>query len=275
MNSVVTYPDGTQLSTTALTVNDAETSFQVAVAQLLGLLTGTNILDISIINNSNIAQATSVLGLYIGLQVVGPGIPANTFINGIGSLIDPLQVFISNKATATAAIQAVISDPTVWYKSRVGWQTKGEPAPPIDDDTVTVICKAIDNEYSRLHDNIWVPTSGNFVKMVDVFTVTWRTSWIFYGPNSWKNARLVKSGLLKAPFIDALLAQSNLYVNPSIEEPQRVPEKRQGQWWERVDLVAEFNEQVTETITIGTVRSVEVQVFTKDGKILDTTVTGS
>ncbi len=58
-----------------------------------------------------------------------------------------------------------------------------------------------------------------------------------------------------------------------MEEPRRVPEKIQGEWWERVDFFAEFNEQVTETLTVGTVGSVDVIGYTKDGKFTDITVT--
>jgi hypothetical protein len=274
MNTTFTYPDGSQMTSTSLTNEEIETVLQITAAQLLGLITGINMYPLTLTSGSPNVVATTILGLYVGLAVVAPGVPASTFITGFDD-DNPLGVFLSNNATANGSVNAAVSDPNVWFKTRIGWQTEGSPGPPINDDTVTIICVPLDTEYSRMHDSTLVSASGNFVTSQDVFTRTWKASWTFYGPNSLNRSRAVKSGILKAPFIDAFLKQSNLYINPEIKEPQRVPEKREGQWWERVDLVVEFNEQITETITIGTVLSVEVKVFTKDGEILDTTITGS
>jgi hypothetical protein len=87
------------------------------------------------------------------------------------------------------------------------------------------------------------------------------------------HALLVKSAWTKVSYVDSYLSDSNLFVNPDVEEPGRNPEKFQGQWWERVNMEAELNEEVTETLTVGTVGSVEVQLYTKDGKVADFTVT--
>jgi hypothetical protein len=73
-------------------------------------------------------------------------------------------------------------------------------------------------------------------------------------------------------YVDSFLAGYNILVNPDVEEPGRSPDLFQGQWWERVIMKAEFNEQITETLTVGTVGSVEVKVYTKDGKLADFTV---
>jgi hypothetical protein len=115
-------------------------------------------------------------------------------------------------------------------------------------------------------------TNGDTITNTDVFTRRWRVYWTFYGPNSLDNARAVRSALITIQQFADLFAVSNLYVDPSIEEPHRVPENFQGEWWERVDLVAEFNEQVTETFTTGTIGSVEILGYTKDGQFITVTL---
>jgi hypothetical protein len=191
---------------------------------------------------------------------------------------------------ATAVMLGLdLNDPNVWSWVRIGWGTEGQPFNNITDDVTYIRAEPIDTDYSRLRDNQLVKDIsigwgldewgssryGSPIDMVgkDVFTRSWKTIWIFYGPNSLNNAKAVQSALIKVPFIDGLLAEKNLYINPSIHEPERVPENFQGQWWERVDLEVELNEQVTEILSVGSVKSVEIQVYTKDGMIADYTVT--
>jgi hypothetical protein len=110
------------------------------------------------------------------------------------------------------------------------------------------------------------------VTQQDVFTISWRAHFTFYGPNSLVNSKLIQSALIKVPFVDYYLTSYGIFINPSIEEPKREPELFQGEWWERVDLIFECNEQVTETYTVGTVASVEVKVYSADGLDEDFTV---
>lgn len=200
--STVTFPDGSQFASTALTRAQIQTLFQVVTIQILGL----------------------------------------------------------------------VNDPTAPQKVRVGWQLQGQPGQPIDTDTTVVRCETIDTEYSRMRDVVGT-ASADLITNTDIYTRAWKTTWTFYGPNSLDQARLVRSALTKIQFVTDYLANSNVYGNPSIREPISIPENFQGQWWERADLEAEFNEQVTETSTVGFVKSVEVEVFTKDGQIADFVVT--
>ncbi|HEY1645142.1 MAG TPA: hypothetical protein VGF75_02035, partial [Candidatus Saccharimonadales bacterium] len=154
---------------------------------------------------------------------------------------------------------------------RTGWPQEGQPAPDINFDTVTIVAETKDTPYSRIRDGVY-SGSDEIILYTDTYTRTWMGKWIFYGPNASLHALQIKSALSTVGFVDSVLAQINFYVNPDIEEPKRLKELFQGQNWERCDLFVEFNEEVTDTLTVGTVGSVEIQVYTKDGKLADFTV---
>lgn len=268
--TITNYPDGSSLTSTALSDAQIQTAFQVATAQMLGIVTAPTAFNFTLKAGLEVGQTDKLPLLYQGELVVGLGIPLNTRISGVGP---GNNIFLSNAPTVTGVIPVTITDPDSYSKVRIGWQLFGQPGPPIDSDTVTIRCEPLDTEFSRLRDNVLTTAPDLTATYTDVFTRTWRAYWTFYGPTSLDHARMVRSALIKIPLFTDLLAQSNLFINPSIEEPRRVPEDFQGQWWERVDLVVELNEQVTETFTVGTVQSVEVQIFNESGLDADFTVT--
>jgi hypothetical protein len=281
-----TYPDGTQLTSTALTDQQIESAFQLATCQMLGILTypiSSQVLGVlppplvayykaypppawsaqlTLVSGSSIVQATSTVNLYPYCLVTGPGIPDGTFIEGISLN----SVFLTNPVTASGVITASVTDPKAYEKVRIGWQIQGQPGPPITQDTTFIRYEPLDTEFSRLRDAVGSSTDVTYTT-TDIFTRTGKIYWTFYGPNALDRARAVRSALITIQQFADLLAISNLYINPSIEEPRRVPENFQGEWWERIDLVAEFNEQVTETYTVGTVESVEVTLYDKSGEL--------
>jgi hypothetical protein len=281
-----TYPDGTQLTSTALTDQQIESAFQLATCQMLGILTypispqALGVLppslvtyftsypppawtvQLTITSGLNTAVVTSLLNLYVGLLVSGTGIPALTYITNISGN----NVTLSNSATVSGTVTASVTDVNAYSKVRIGWQIQGQPGPPITQDTTFIRYEPLDTEFSRLRDAVGSSTDVTYTT-TDIFTRTGKIYWTFYGPNALDRARAVRSALITIQQFADLLAISNLYINPSIEEPRRVPENFQGEWWERIDLVAEFNEQVTETYTVGTVESVQVTLYDKSGEL--------
>jgi len=245
-----------------------ETVLQTMTAQLLGLLMNPLNLHITLTSGSPNATVDSAALLYPGVTVTGTGIPTGTTILSLAGT----SVVLSNNATATGVEAAQAQDLTAPSLVRIGWQQQGQPGPSIDINTVAIIAQPRDTEFSRLRDSKLTGTTDT-ISNLDKFTRTWTVKWMFYGPDSLTHALLVKSAWTKVSYVDSILASSNLYVNPDVEEPGRNPELFQGQWWERVNMNAELNEEVTETLTVGTVGSVEVQLYTKNGKVADFTVT--
>jgi hypothetical protein len=270
MPVTTTYPDGSQLVSSALTKNQIELAMQIATCQMLGILTGPWNAQFTLTTGLATAVVLSTLNLYPGQLVACAGVPTGTTILSIAGDV----VTFSNAATATGAALGSVTDPLAPQKVRIAWQQQGQPGPAINADTCFVRCTPVDADFSRTRDLTSPP--GNIddttVTQNDVFTRAWRTFWTFYGPNGVDNARAVRSALIKIQIFADLLATNNLYVNPSIAEPMRVPEDFQGEWWERVDLAALFNEQVTESYIVNAVASVEVIGYTVAGEFIDTTV---
>jgi hypothetical protein len=272
--STTTFPDGSQMVSTAIDIPTIETNFQYIAAQMLGYFTDPRTYMVTQQTGQTTIPIDSTVGLYPGLLIAGVGIPVGTLVVSFDSTAG--TVTLSNACTATAAgpSPATLTDPEVWLKARIGWQIQGQPGPRLDIDNVTVKCVPEDTEYSRMHD-VFYSTSedGNYDIQTDVYTRAWRVHFVFYGPNALDHARAIRSYFVTVqPFYD-FFAKLNLYINPDIKVPSRGPEVFQGQWWDRVDFDLELNEQVTETYTIGIVKSVEVEIFTKDGQVADFTVT--
>jgi hypothetical protein len=270
--STITYPDGSQLTSTALTDSEIQTLMQTISAQMLGIVISPVSFEITLTENEFVCPVNSLLNLYSGETITGTGIPPDTIISGINP--ENSTIVLSNPATVTAVSQASAIDPNAYFKVRIGWQIEGQPGPPIDQDTVTISAVTLDTDYSRMHDIVGSESmDGTQSIQTDVYTRAWKINWTFYGPNSVDHARAIRSALVTIQFVADFLSTSNLYVNPDIEVPKRFPESFQGRWWERADLEVQFNEQITETFTVGTVQSVEVKMYTKDGLQSDFTVT--
>ena len=263
--SSVTYLNGQTLNTTALTQDQISKVFQVATCQMLGIAVFS--VGVVLTQNSDIAIPISMANLAVGQILTGTNIPQGTTILSVNLS----TITMSNSAFITVTNDIVVSEPLAFSKVRVDWQQQGQPAWQIDTDTCFLRCETQDTDYSRLRDSIGSYLDPAYTR-IDTYTRSWRVYWTFYGPNSLNNSKFIQSGLITLDFIAALLAESNIYIQPSIIEPHRFRELFQGQWWERVDMQVEFNEQITETINYQTVESVEVEVYNSTGKVLDFTV---
>jgi hypothetical protein len=227
---------------------------------------------ITFVSGSNVATPASMANLAVGQMVNSSFVPSGppaTVIQAIGVS----TITLSNAATSTGTDNlATIANPIVPNQVRIAWQIEGQPGPPITTDTVTVRCVPYDADYGRMRDV--VGTAGETsITNTDVFTRGWKVSWTFYGPDGLDNARAIRSALITIPFVYYYLSGYNLYVIPSIKEPSRGPQEFQGRWWERIDLEANFYEQITETFEVGLVESVPVSIYTKDGEFESFTVT--
>lgn len=186
----------------------------------------------------------------------------------------PLVLDDMNKLMQLATLACLGIDPAspgAFATVRIGWQRGGAPAWKINEDVVVLRCTEEDDDYNRQRDEKY--TTLDAQRLNDTFTYTrvWRITWSLYGPNSFDNARKIRSGMFLQSIHDQL-APSNVYLVTDVSAPQRVPEYFQGQWWERIDFNAKFNEGVTETQPVNAIATSEIQVYTKDGKVADITV---
>jgi hypothetical protein len=171
---------------------------------------------------------------------------------------------------------SVPNDPA-YSAVRVSWQQQGQPAElDISTDVTFLRCVEIDDQYNRVRDVQTTPNDSLTVNQVTSYIRVWQTSWVSYGPNAFDNTRKIKTGLFTQVVHDTFIAKGlALALVTSLEAPRRLPEPRDGgQWWERVDFDAKFNEQVTEVVVIGSVASTEIVLETAAGIVADIVVQG-
>ena len=293
--STFTYPDGTQMTSTAINEDQAQAMLQLVTGQMLGVLMtpygatppaqlsslppalaaayGVILatpwtVELTLASGEFTARASSTALLYAQQLVSCAALPLGTQISNVDA---QGTVYLTSPAAANITELATITDPNRFSAVRQGWQQVGQPAWNIAADICVVRCEPLDTEYGRVRDSVQTLSDTTAV-FTDTYTRAWRVYWTFYGPNSTDRARAVRSALVTIQQFADLLASAGWYVNPSIPMPSRVPELFQGQWWPRTDMYADFNEQVTETYTTGVVEQVPVSIYTDAGEFESFTV---
>jgi hypothetical protein len=201
-----------------------------------------------------------------------------TFPNGqalISSALAP-QAISTLLQTLTCQMLGInpATDSLAYSKVRLEWPQAGQPGWGLGDDVCFVKCVEEDDSYNRIRDRRFGTQSGSYGS-TDTYTRVWRVSWALYGPNSFDNARLIKSALFSADFTHDTLAASSLYLVTDIPATRRAPEKFQNQWWDRSDLDIRLNEFVTETLAVNSISTAEVLVYDHTGEIEDITASAT
>ena len=164
-----------------------------------------------------------------------------------------------------------IDDPT-YRQIRVSWPTQGQPAWNNSDDMLFIRCVEVDDGYNRqrvvkvsaiAHDR-------QNVLQTTIYTRVLGVTWIIYGPKSRKNVNAIRDHILDG-IARGTLAAANLYPNPSMRAPSRVPELYNGLWYEREDFTLYFNEKVVINLTIPAITNVPITVI--DGRTGETGAT--
>jgi len=147
---------------------------------------------------------------------------------------------------------------------RLSWPTYGAPGWKIDEDVVFVKALTVPDEYSQQREEVYYRDSIESVESIHVeslYTRVHLVQWTFYGPNSYDLAETLKNGFYSQGTKEALM-ENNLFFILDAQQPTRVPELYNGQWWERVDFEAKFNELVTRNSSVPYLSGLNIQVVT-------------
>lgn len=153
---------------------------------------------------------------------------------------------------------------------RKAWQPRGAPAWGITKDVAFIRIGEKEDPFSILRDAILNPHTEDEAKRDNGYTRVIQVHWVFYGPNSYDRA----SRLRNLIFFDAYredLTLNKIFLIPEVDTPRRVPELWEGQWWERTDVTASFNNLVTIQDLIPYFKSAEITVNTPE-KVQDASV---
>jgi len=148
---------------------------------------------------------------------------------------------------------------------RLEWQTESQPEAPLSKTVTYLRCVEEDDQYNRVRDSLTGAASQGNAPQVNTYIRVWRVYWCFYGPGSFDNARKMRSALLMDQGTHDALMTANLALVTDMRAPLRVPERWSGgQWRERVDFEAAFNELVTEVPIVPVVNGLEVIIEVAD-----------
>jgi len=153
-------------------------------------------------------------------------------------------------------------DPVNASKVRIAWPTGGAPGWKISEAVTFLRVRSVGNEYAKLRDTEYTSNSDSEANEITSYTLPHAVSWTLYGPNGFDNIEKIRNGLFKA---GSTLAVSNLYLMIDVPVPVRCPELFNGQWWERSDFSATFNEKVTRRSTVPIIQGVNIQIKTEEG----------
>lgn len=142
-----------------------------------------------------------------------------------------------------AFMECLKLDPTLpenANKIRSSYPPEGAPAWRIDEDVIFFILNESLDNYSRQVDSLYIAGSDTVYKQ-STRTRYWSVSITAYGPNACENLNSIKDRLMSYK-VKLLLNSGKLYIVPQQSPILRSPELFSGQWWNRWDYTAYFNE---------------------------------
>lgn len=151
-----------------------------------------------------------------------------------------------------------ISLPENHNKVRISWSQAGTPAWKQTDDIVFLRLNNPDDPINRQRDVLYSSLTQDNINQTVSYTRVHTVKWILYGPNSYDNAETIRNALFLSQYQEQINAK-NLYLVLDVIAPARFPELFNGQWWDRTDFEAQFNELVTRRETIPTIKTIDVQ----------------
>ncbi len=168
----------------------------------------------------------------------------------------------------TAQALGITGTPNQQQKVRVAWQVQGQPFENVNTDICYVFMVERGGLYDQQRNEIPGTQTTTQIQLIQTYTRIWECRWHFYGPNSFDNARLVRSAIF-TDYFRWQLQPFGLFAVAPFDVPLRVPEVINGQWFNRSDMRGLFYEQVTETRSVNIVASAEIVVNDASGTVAD------
>ena len=130
-------------------------------------------------------------------------------------------------------------------KVRIAWPTNGAPTWKIDEDVTFLRITPVDDKMARQQNIIYNPHEQDkaYAKKQTGYTRVHKINWTLYGPNSYDNADIIRHLIFDYDYMQKFKVK-NLFLVTDVPMPTRLPEYYNGQWWERTDFSATFNEAV-------------------------------
>ena len=164
-------------------------------------------------------------------------------------------------------------DPAITATSqrvRISWQQRGVPAWGIDEDVTFIRIGEKEDLFNVIRDYIQYQQDADTARVANAYTRIIDVKWTCYGPNSYDNASKIRSRLFMESYRGDLTAK-DVYLVPDVKSPQRAPENFEGQWWDRSDLNAHFNNLVSLDELIPYFKSADIKINSTTSASVDST----
>lgn len=126
------------------------------------------------------------------------------------------------------------------------------------EDVCVIYALPQDDVYNRTRNRKYEDRGGRDLITVDEHTDIHHMMFANYGPHAYECARDIRDGLFRDD-IRRILKKSNFYMVPDVSAIKKVPDIYEGQWWNRVDFSAEFNEYVRRENTMMTIEEISIK----------------
>lgn len=146
-------------------------------------------------------------------------------------------------------------------KVRIAWQTKGAPSWKINDDICFLRITPVDDRMAREQNIIYNPDEVDkaYAKKQTGYTRVHKINWTLYGPYSYDNADIIRHLIFDYDYMKKFKVK-NLFLITDVPMPIRLPELYNGQWWERTDFSATFNEAVIRENKVPYIQSADIDI---------------
>jgi hypothetical protein len=282
MPSSNTFPNGQTLTSSALSQTDINTIMQQITCFIFGIV-NMKPFSATLTNGSNQITVDSVQGISVGFLITdtpgygldlygllgygtGGSIPAGAKVGSIlGNVISMVDAKCEPLNALASIVETIfITDPTAGTQVRQSWPSNGAPGYSQNDNISFIRCIEVDDWYNKVPD-YGVTANDDVSAILNIEkTRVWRVFWELRGPTAYERATLLKTAM-QLELIGDTLSPFNLYLVPSIGNPQRLPELFESKWWERSDISMHFNEQVNDEIVTPTVVNIPVVVSNLNG----------
>lgn len=147
-------------------------------------------------------------------------------------------------------------------KVRIAWPTQGAPGWKINEDIVFLRITPIDDRMARQQNIIYNPDADDtaYAKKQTGYTRVHKINWTLYGPNSYDNADVIRHLIFDYDYMKKFKIK-NLFLITDVPMPTRLPEYYNGQWWERTDFSATFNEAVIRENKVPYITSTDIRII--------------
>ncbi len=147
-------------------------------------------------------------------------------------------------------------------KVRIAWPTGGAPGWKIEDDICFLRITPVDDAMTRELNICYDPVKNDepYAKKKVGYTRVHKINWTLYGPDSYDNADIIRHLIFDNEYMNKF-KKKNLFLITDVPMPTRLPEYYSGQWWERTDFSATFNEGVTRESKVPYITNTEFKVI--------------